>query len=165
MKGGITEALLFQYVPNFVVRGGFNPCATLALRREAVSMISNIELSNHASARMQQRGVNHRALGFVLDNADKSEFVGSGCREQWISRRHLSRLRRRGADGHLIERAAGVSIVVSNDDMIVTVFHKTERTRHKKNKQHNFRTDPGTPTDARAMTIKYLLHVEAPPYL
>ncbi len=101
-------------------------------------MNGNIALSNHASARMQQRGVNLRALGFVLDNADKSEFVGSGCREQWISRRHLSMLRLRGADGHLIERAAGVSIVISNDDMIVTVFHKTCRARHKKNKKHKF---------------------------
>ena len=101
-------------------------------------MVGNIELSNHASARMQQRGVNPRSVEFVLDNADKSEFVGSGCREQWISRRRLSSLRRRGADGNLIERAAGVSIVISNDDMIVTVFHKTVRTRHKKNKQHAY---------------------------
>jgi hypothetical protein len=99
-------------------------------------MAGNIELSNHASTRMQQRGVNPRSVEFVLDNADKSEFVGSGCREQWISRRRLSRLRRRGADGNLIERAAGVSIIISSDDMIVTVFHKTVRTRHKKNKQH-----------------------------
>ena len=101
-------------------------------------MTNNIELSNHASARMQQRGINSRALGFILDNADKSEFVGSGCREQWISRRHLTKLRRRGADGHLAERAAGISIVVSSDERVVTVFHKTGRTRHKKNKQHKF---------------------------
>lgn len=105
-------------------------------------MTGNFELTDHASTRMQQRGVSIRVIDFVLWNADKSEFVGSGCREKWISRRRLSALRRAGADCQLIGRANGVAAVVSIDDTIITVFHKTERTRHKKNKQHKFQKRP-----------------------
>jgi hypothetical protein len=100
-------------------------------------MTGSLELSNHASVRMQQRGVNPRALGFILENADKSEFVGSGCREQWISRRRLTALRRTHTDRRLIERSSGVAVVVSEDGVIVTIYHKTNRMRHKKNKQHS----------------------------
>jgi len=91
--------------------------------------VGNFELSNHASTRMQQRGVSTRVVEFVLWNADKSEFVGSGCREKWISRHRLSALRRTGADCQLVDRAKGISAVISIDDLVVTVFHKTERTR------------------------------------
>jgi hypothetical protein len=95
-------------------------------------------LTNHASARMQQRGLSMQAVDYVLENADKSEFVGSGCREKWISRRCLRALRGSGEHSHLIDRATGVAVIVSEDDMVVTIYHKTKRTRHKKNKQHKF---------------------------
>ena len=98
-------------------------------------MLEHYELTNHASTRMQQRGVMVRSLEFVLENADKSEFVGSGCREQWISRRHLATLRRKGEDRRLIDRADSIAVVLSEDGAIVTIYHKTDRTRHKKNKQ------------------------------
>ena len=36
----------------------------------------------------------------------------------------------------LVERSAGIAVIVAADGAIITVFHKTERTRNKKNKKH-----------------------------
>ena len=98
----------------------------------------NYEITNHACTRMQQRGVPIIAIDYVLENFDKSEFVGSGCQEKWISRRRLTSLRKNGEKSRLLDRAAGVAVIISGDNTIVTIYHKTERTRHKKSKQHKF---------------------------
>jgi hypothetical protein len=99
-------------------------------------MIEQPQMSMHANARMQQRGIPFRSLELILENADRYEFVGSGCKEQWISRKRLKALRNLNVNQRLIERAAGVAIVVSEDGVVVTVYHKTVRGRRKKNKQH-----------------------------
>ena len=98
--------------------------------------ISGFHVTEHANVRMRQRGIRDAALAFVLANADKSLFVGKGCRERWISRRELKELRRSGAPVSLLERSGSLSVVISEDEAVVTVYHKFQRTRQKKNKQH-----------------------------
>jgi len=99
-------------------------------------MLTDANMTNHAVCRMQQRGMTKSTLSFVLEHADRDQFVGAGCLENWISRKHLKRLRQDGMSSQLIERSAGVAVIVAADGAIITVFHRTERTRNKKNKQH-----------------------------
>lgn len=99
-------------------------------------MFLDDRMTNHAVCRMQQRGMTKSTLSFVLENADRDKFVGAGCREHWISRKHLKRLRRNGVGSRLVERSAGIVVLISADGAIITVFHKTVRSRNKKNKQH-----------------------------
>ena len=99
-------------------------------------MIADTKMTEHALCRMQQRGMTKSTMSFVLEHADRDKFVGAGCREHWISRKQLIRLRKTGVSSQLVERSTGIAFIVAADGTIVTVFHKTERTRNKKNKQH-----------------------------
>jgi hypothetical protein len=49
-------------------------------------------LTNHARDRLQGRGVPTRIVKAIYANADRSPFVGSGCRSLIVSRRQLDRL-------------------------------------------------------------------------
>ena len=84
----------------------------------------NLELSQHASIRAQQRGVPHTVIDLVLDHADVSVPVGSGCTALRLSKRRLSdRDLRRDLSSDL-DRAARVTLILSDDTgEIVTVLH------------------------------------------
>lgn len=80
-------------------------------------------LTDHARERAQMRGVPMRIVQAIYANADKSPFVGSGCRSLMVSRRALDRLADRIPAGDR-ERMDGVVLVIDpKDNAIITVLH------------------------------------------
>jgi hypothetical protein len=80
-------------------------------------------LTHHARERAQVRGVSMRTLQAIFAYADRSPFVGSGCRSLMVSRRQLARLADAvpAADR---ERMDGVVLVVDPEcSTIITVLH------------------------------------------
>src|SRR5437764_3160661 len=80
-------------------------------------------LTDHARRRAQARGVSMGILEAIYANADRSSFVGSGCRSLMVSRRQLARLADSipAADR---ERMDGVVLVVDpKSNAIITVLH------------------------------------------
>jgi hypothetical protein len=80
-------------------------------------------LTDHARKRAQARGVPKRILEAIYSNADRSPFVGNGCRSFMVSRRQLARL-----DGSIPaadrERMDGVVLVIDpKSNAIITVLH------------------------------------------
>ena len=88
-----------------------------------------INLSLHAKKRSQQRGVRKWIIPFIVENADKYKHCGKNCISQFISEKKIEVLIRNGvlkaAEGSLLK---GV-VVVSEDETIITVFHKQIRMR------------------------------------
>ncbi len=80
-----------------------------------------MNLSNHAVARSQQRGVTYDVLNLVYDEADRHSRCGEGCIALEISEAKIRGSRR--ILGPSIEKARGVIMVMSADGQIVTVLH------------------------------------------
>jgi hypothetical protein len=73
-------------------------------------------LSQHASARCQQRGIPHDLLCDLLFHADIEYHVGNNCRLVRVSRSHALRER-------LDQKLSRYAVIVSDDSQrIVTVF-------------------------------------------
>ena len=106
-------------------------------------MLTDANMTNHAVCRMQQRGMTKSTLSFVLEHADRYKFVGEGCLENWISRKHLKQLRQDGMPSQLVERSAGIAVIVADDGAIITVFHKTEGPETRKTSNTLLSIDPG----------------------
>lgn len=84
----------------------------------------NLELSQHAAVRAQQRGVPHAVIDLVLDHADVSIPVGSGCSALRLSKRRLAGRDLRRELRSALDRAAGITLIMSDDTgEIVTVLH------------------------------------------
>ena len=94
---------------------------------------SNLNLSDHAVRRIQQRGISIETLEFVIAEADVWLHAYAGCYSVRISKKKLARLSKEGASATLIERAANVVIVIDPEDFnkIITVLHDhgTKRSR------------------------------------
>jgi hypothetical protein len=85
---------------------------------------SNLNLSNHAVCRAQQRGVSIATLEFIMFHADVWLHAREGCRTARISQKRLGRLSREGLPAPLVERATNVVLVIDPDfNRIVTVLH------------------------------------------
>ena len=93
---------------------------------EADRYVSDYGLSQHAAQRAQQRGVRHRTIGFIFNQADIELHAGQGLKTVRISRKKLSQLRAEGFPANLVEEASHVFMVVSpSDRTVVTVSHDT----------------------------------------
>jgi hypothetical protein len=96
-------------------------------------------LTNHARGRAQVRGVPMRIVDAIYANADRSPFVGSGCRSLMVSRRQLDRLADKipAADR---ERMDGVVLVVDpKSNAIITVLHAHSPTGRRYRRQRDGR--------------------------
>jgi hypothetical protein len=81
------------------------------------------KMTDHARERAQMRGVPMRIVEAVYAHADRSPYVGDGCRSLMVSRRRLDRLAESIAAGDR-ERMVGVVLVVDpRSNVIITVLH------------------------------------------
>lgn len=82
------------------------------------------KLSKHAAIRSQQRGVSYEIISVILDHADSDNNVGSGCYSIWLSKCRLRDRALRSKLGSALDRAAGITLVISGDSgEVVTVMH------------------------------------------
>ena len=81
-------------------------------------------LTQHAALRAQQRGVPHAVIAMILDHADVSTPVGSGCSALRLSKERLHDRALRAAFRSGLDRAANVTLLVDDSTSdIVTVLH------------------------------------------
>ena len=97
------------------------------MQTDELQAVTPLVLTDHARKRAQSRGVSLRTLEAIYASADRSPFVGGGCRSLMVSRQQLGRL----ADSippAVRERMEGVVLVVDpNSNAIITVFMPTVR--------------------------------------
>jgi hypothetical protein len=105
---------------------------------------SSLEFTRHALEQAQLRGIPIRIVQAIFANADRSAFVGSGCRSLMVSRKHIDRLKDviPPADR---ERMDGVILVIDYESsVIITVLHahgqKGQRYRRQRNGHPHRRT-------------------------
>jgi len=83
-------------------------------------------LSKHAAKRSQQRGIKEDIINLVLHYGEPQRKPG-GATEYILPRRIRDEIiREKKQEIHAIERAAGVGVLVGNDDpeMVITEYHK-----------------------------------------
>lgn len=88
-------------------------------------------LSDHAKARLQQRGIAQPMVRLLLDFGSH-EHVGGGCLRVFFAKRDWPRIQCNlsRAQGRLFEKCRRLFAVVSGDGVIVTVGHRYRRRRH-----------------------------------
>jgi hypothetical protein len=100
---------------------GFEYCNDSKLQAK---INSETKFTKHATIRIQQRGVSYEVIGVILDYADLDNDIGSGCYSIWISKRRLRDRALRSKLGSALDRAAGITLVISGDSgEVVTVMH------------------------------------------
>jgi hypothetical protein len=94
-------------------------------------MENDMNLTNHAQARMQQRGINITVLeylddyGCYLEQGHKGSIVYFDKRAKALLKKELSR-----REFARIERKLNAYYVVSNEGAVITVGHRTKPIRH-----------------------------------
>jgi hypothetical protein len=84
----------------------------------------DFELTKHATQRIQQRGVTHETVAFVLRHADIRLHAGENCKSLRISHQQMARLAKKGTKAALMARARTVVVVVKPTAAeIITVLH------------------------------------------
>jgi len=81
-----------------------------------------LELTDHARARCQQRGITTELLQTVLDEADRWTPVGSGVFAGTVSRGRKPELVAKGIPAQVADRAPGIR-VLAKDNAVITVLH------------------------------------------
>ena len=94
-------------------------------------------LTNHARERAQARGVALRIVAAIFANADRSPFVGGGCRSLMITRRKLARLDDSVPPADRERMDSVVLVVDRKSNMIITVFHDYGPNARHYRRQHN----------------------------
>ena len=83
---------------------------------------SKMVISQHAQLRIQQRGVNDEALQLVLFAGDRRVHLGDQCVAWCLSRQRAQGLRDNGIPNSVISRAERITLIVSEDNTLVTVL-------------------------------------------
>ncbi len=78
----------------------------------------------HALARLRQRGIREGQCTQVLDWADTARDVGGNCHAVSCSAAGLRRARAGGVPPQLLERLAGLVLIIGADGVIVTVVNR-----------------------------------------
>lgn len=84
-------------------------------------------LTAHAQARLQQRGIKKEIIDFILMEADQDKPAGRGCRSIFVSKRKLEKLvKNNELLPKFASRVNGV-VIVEAEEEIVTIYHKNKR--------------------------------------
>ena len=90
-----------------------------------------MQLTHHAQARMQQRGIDSTVLDYLdefgcyLEQGNKGSIVYFNKRAKALMRKELSR-----REFAKIERKLKAYYVISNEGAVITVGHRTKPIRH-----------------------------------
>jgi hypothetical protein len=86
------------------------------------------QLSFHAKAQAQRRGIAPRTLDLVLSYADRSQGLPGKARALWISRKGRDRLVCGGFAASEVDRTRGVRLIIDQrTDVVMTVEHAIAR--------------------------------------
>jgi Tfp pilus assembly protein PilZ len=87
-------------------------------------------ISDHALRQSQRRGISRDVIELIISHNDRSQKVPGRGRAIWISPRGRDALIRAGLRVALVERSAGVRLVVHiEDDVVLTAEHCCKRRR------------------------------------
>jgi hypothetical protein len=87
-------------------------------------------LTQHAKARVRQRGITERLASIIYEEADCERPCGGGCTALELSERRVRELR--PSYGSAVERARGVILVVSGGDgAVLTALRAAKARRYR----------------------------------
>lgn len=88
-----------------------------------------LDITKHATTRMQQRGVKDTIMDLLFEHADCWEDAGGGCERVYLSKRQGQRLvKAKIITADILFRLKRLCLII-NDNTIITTFHKTHRAR------------------------------------
>ena len=100
-----------------------------------------VAVCRHAEARCQQRGIPRLLVDILFDVADRRVPVSNGREAVSLSRAEAKRLRRAGEPAAMLDRLAGVAVVLEPTGLVVTVLHPIDGRyrrdrRNRRNRRH-----------------------------
>lgn len=92
--------------------------------------IGKFEVTKHAQIRMQQRSISEEVTDIILTFADRRSHIDGGSQALFVSRKRAKELVVEGKiTPKLADRITSKSVVVSDDDNIVTAMHMKDGKR------------------------------------
>ena len=82
------------------------------------------DMTKHAAARCNQRGIRAEVVDFVLAHFDRDHHAGAGAVAVSISRRHLAQLKPDGVPATVIDQAARTVLIIADDGAIITAINR-----------------------------------------
>jgi len=94
------------------------------MQLNAVTELSQINLTSHAKLRINQRGLKKAVIHAVYEHADVELQVGGNCCRLYISSRELRRLVTDGIlAAYMAERCKNVMLIESGGDLVTAYRH------------------------------------------
>jgi len=88
-----------------------------------------LNLTKHATTRMQQRGIRGVYMDYLFKYADRYEYAGGGSERIYISSREFNCLNTAGViPADILSKIRNLCVIVK-DNVVVTAMHKTQRAR------------------------------------
>ena len=88
-----------------------------------------LDITKHATTRLQQRGIRDIYIDFLFKCADCWEYAGGGSERVYISSREFKRLDAAGViPANILSKIRRLCLIIK-DNMVVTTLHKTRRMR------------------------------------
>jgi hypothetical protein len=95
-----------------------------------------VMFSDHATRRVQQRGIRPAVVDFVLRNADRDLEAGNGCRAYRISKKAQAELLLHGAQVGEVELATNVVVILHEDSgEVITAMHDRNKSGRRYRRQ------------------------------
>ncbi|MFN3591657.1 MAG: hypothetical protein ACK4TG_05675 [Thermaurantiacus sp.] len=104
--------------------------------RESSQML---RFTEHSKLRIVQRGVQAKIFGFLYREHDLEVDCGNGCSMLMISHERLERLAAAGVPAQLLDRLAGLCMILSSDNALVTVMHLRGKAGKSRERKHWWR--------------------------
>ena len=92
--------------------------------------MNNLNYTNHANQRMQQRGINKEIVSIILKEADIGGYCKKNAYSMYVSRKKILKLvEDKKIKPSQADRLNGVVILESNG-VLLTTFHKKKRKKN-----------------------------------
>jgi hypothetical protein len=92
--------------------------------------MSHLTLTNHATHRMQQRGINNEIINIIMQEADKGKYCKGNAYSMYVSKKKInSLLNKKTIKPKQAEKLNGV-VLIESEGVILTTFHKTKKVKY-----------------------------------
>lgn len=92
--------------------------------------MSHLILTNHATHRMQQRGINNEIINIIMNEADKGKYCKGNAYSMYVSKKKINLLlNQKTIKPAQAQKLNGV-VLIESDGAILTTFHKTKKVKY-----------------------------------
>ena len=92
--------------------------------------MNQLILTNHATHRMQQRGINNEIINIIMNEADKGKYCKGNAYSMYVSKKKINYLLNQKTIKPAQAEKLNGAVLIESEGTILTTFHKTKKTKY-----------------------------------